>query len=200
MSATSRVADRGPSKPRVAGSSPAGRVIRLRPHSIASGLWRRHHSQHGHSPTDRDVYPLESAGVPDSDRQRLSRSTKGSPHAVVAAASGHPRRPGARRRSTQRACKRPRDVVYSPPGGTVLQAGAGQILSVTLTPANTGNYESGSVRDQINVLPRRLTGSGYDSPETSAYRATFSVDAAGTSAAARPAPKLVGRSSLRRLS
>ncbi len=42
--------------------------------------------------------------------------------------------------------------VYTPPAGTVLNAGAGQTLSVTFTPTNTTNYNSATQTTTITVL------------------------------------------------
>ena len=53
--------------------------------------------------------------------------------------------------------------VYTPPAGTVLSAGTGQVLVVTFTPANT-NYAAATASFRINVLaaPASLRGVATD--------------------------------------
>jgi arylamine N-acetyltransferase len=46
--------------------------------------------------------------------------------------------------------------VYSPPAGTVLHAGNGQVLSVTFTPEDTANYNTVTITRTIDVLPAGL--------------------------------------------
>jgi hypothetical protein len=46
---------------------------------------------------------------------------------------------------------------YTPAAGTVLNAGAGQVLSVTFTPTDTTNYNSANATVSINVLKAVLT-------------------------------------------
>jgi hypothetical protein len=45
----------------------------------------------------------------------------------------------------------PGTFVYTPPAGTVLNAGAGQVLSASFTPTDTANYNSASATVTINV-------------------------------------------------
>jgi hypothetical protein len=45
---------------------------------------------------------------------------------------------------------------YSPPSGTVLPVGAGQLLSVTFTPSDTANYAGASAQALINVLASKV--------------------------------------------
>ena len=45
----------------------------------------------------------------------------------------------------------PGSFVYSPAGGTVLNAGVGQTLSVTFTPTDTANYNSATANVLITV-------------------------------------------------
>lgn len=47
--------------------------------------------------------------------------------------------------------------VYSPPAGTVLAAGNGQMLSVAFTPADTANYQAATGTVSINVLAEATT-------------------------------------------
>jgi YDG domain-containing protein/MBG domain-containing protein len=42
---------------------------------------------------------------------------------------------------------------YTPPAGTVLDVGNGQLLSVLLTPTDSSNYTTASAQAHINVLP-----------------------------------------------
>ena len=42
---------------------------------------------------------------------------------------------------------------YSPPAGTMLAAGTGQVLSVLFTPADTTNYDEAALQVTIDVLP-----------------------------------------------
>jgi len=51
----------------------------------------------------------------------------------------------------------PGTFVYSPPAGTVLNAGNGQALSVTFTPNDTANYSPATATVAINVLKAPLT-------------------------------------------
>jgi hypothetical protein len=46
----------------------------------------------------------------------------------------------------------PGTFTYTPPAGTVLSAGSGQILSTTFTPADTANYNNATKTVTINVL------------------------------------------------
>jgi hypothetical protein len=46
---------------------------------------------------------------------------------------------------------------YAPAAGTILNAGGGQTLMATFTPANTNNYESGSISTSIDVAQAPLT-------------------------------------------
>jgi hypothetical protein len=46
----------------------------------------------------------------------------------------------------------PGSFVYTPPAGTVLPAGAGQVLSAAFTPANTANYNNVSATVAITVV------------------------------------------------
>jgi hypothetical protein len=51
----------------------------------------------------------------------------------------------------------PGTFVYSPAAGTVLQAGAGQTLSVTFTPADTTNYTTATATTTITVNAAQAT-------------------------------------------
>jgi len=51
---------------------------------------------------------------------------------------------------------------YSPPAGTVLNAGSNQTLSVTFTPADTNSYVAASTTVDLNVLPAPLTITAED--------------------------------------
>ena len=46
---------------------------------------------------------------------------------------------------------------YAPASGAVLSAGAGQTLTATFTPADTGNYQAGTIESTIDVLRAPLT-------------------------------------------
>jgi hypothetical protein len=46
---------------------------------------------------------------------------------------------------------------YTPAAGTVLNAGANQILAVTFTPSDTADYNNATASVPINVLPAHLT-------------------------------------------
>jgi|GEM_PF-572163 len=50
----------------------------------------------------------------------------------------------------------PGSFVYSPPAGTILNAGTNQPLSVNFTPDDTVHYASSSASVNINVLPKAL--------------------------------------------
>jgi subtilisin-like proprotein convertase family protein len=51
----------------------------------------------------------------------------------------------------------PGTFVYSPPAGTVLNAGDAQVLSVTFTPDDAVNFSVAVAQVQINVMPAPLT-------------------------------------------
>ena len=51
----------------------------------------------------------------------------------------------------------PGTFVYSPPTGTVLNAGNGRVLSVTFTPTDTANYSAATATVTIDVLKAPLT-------------------------------------------
>jgi hypothetical protein len=51
----------------------------------------------------------------------------------------------------------PGAFTYSPPAGTVLNAGAGQALSATFTPADTVDYQSATMTVHVDVAPAPLT-------------------------------------------
>jgi hypothetical protein len=69
---------------------------------------------------------------------------------------------------------------YSPAAGTLLQAGAGQPLSVTFVPADTANYEGGTATTTIDVLPAPLSIAATDaSKRFGAPMPVFSAFASG---------------------
>ena len=56
--------------------------------------------------------------------------------------------------------------VYSPPAGTVLPVGNGQVLSAVFTPSDTSDYQTASVATTINVNPASPTVSAVQIIET----------------------------------
>jgi subtilisin-like proprotein convertase family protein len=52
--------------------------------------------------------------------------------------------------------------VYNPPAGTVLNAGQGQTLNVTFTPADSATYVAATTSASINVLKKSLTITAVD--------------------------------------
>ncbi len=78
----------------------------------------------------------------------------------------------------------PGTFVYTPGAGTLLNAGAGQQLSVVFTPTNTVAYRSASASVFINVLraPQgTLSVTGY--PQSAANGTSFTVSSSGGSGA-----------------
>ncbi|MDE3073932.1 MAG: hypothetical protein KGJ86_00760, partial [Chloroflexota bacterium] len=57
----------------------------------------------------------------------------------------------------------PGSYVYNPPAGTVLDAGSGQTLSTSFTPADTVNFTGASATATINVVPA-TTATGTATP------------------------------------
>jgi hypothetical protein len=47
----------------------------------------------------------------------------------------------------------PGTFTYTPPAGTILSAGAGQVLAVTFTPTDTTDYTTATLSSHINVNP-----------------------------------------------
>ncbi|OGU17633.1 MAG: hypothetical protein A2076_09125, partial [Geobacteraceae bacterium GWC2_53_11] len=68
---------------------------------------------------------------------------------------------------------------YTPAGGTILSAGAGQSLSVTFTPADTVNYTSPSAMVVINIAKASQTISFGTAPSLTYGGGTGSVSATG---------------------
>jgi uncharacterized repeat protein (TIGR01451 family) len=76
---------------------------------------------------------------------------------------------------------RPGSFAYSPPVGTVLPAGAGQLLSVTFTPTDVVAYDAVTVQVAIDVLPvvstTTLTSSENPGLSTRPLVLTATIDA-----------------------
>ena len=63
---------------------------------------------------------------------------------------------------------------YSPPLGTVLNAGTGQTLSVIFTPDDTNQYSTASAAVPIDVQPRQLVVTALDTNKT--YGVSLQID------------------------
>ena len=62
---------------------------------------------------------------------------------------------------------------YAPAAGTVLGAGAGQMLSATFTPADTTDYTSATATVAINVTPASLSITANDASKVYGQTLTF---------------------------
>ena len=75
----------------------------------------------------------------------------------------------------------PGSFAYTPAAGTVLNAGPGQNLSVSFTPADTTNYTQASKTVQINVLRASQTITMTSQPAAAAFGTTFDATATASS-------------------
>lgn len=74
----------------------------------------------------------------------------------------------------------PGTFTYSPPAGTVLNAGSGQTLSLTFTPSNSTSFLSASTSVAINVSKAPLTITAVDKSKTyGAALPTFTASYSG---------------------
>jgi hypothetical protein len=71
----------------------------------------------------------------------------------------------------------PGTFTYSPVAGTVLNAGAGQTLSVTFTPTDSANYKTATATTTINILKANSTIT-WSAPADITYGTALSSDAA----------------------
>jgi hypothetical protein len=81
----------------------------------------------------------------------------------------------------------PGTLVYTPPAGTVLNAGANQTLSVTFTPTNTTDYSTATqtVQITVNKATTSVTVASSSNPTDSQSSVTFTTTV--SSAAGSPA-------------
>jgi len=70
---------------------------------------------------------------------------------------------------------------YNPPGGTVLNAGNGQLLQTSFTPGDTINYDNATAGVQINVLKAGQTISFSAIADKALGNAPFAVSATASS-------------------
>jgi hypothetical protein len=98
--------------------------------------------------------------------------------------------------------------VYTPPAGTVLNAGAGQTLSVTFTPTDTANYTNATrsvlINVNVNTQAPTTTSTPTSSLNPSTYGQSVTLTATVTSGSGTPAgsvqfldgPTLLGTATL----
>jgi hypothetical protein len=87
----------------------------------------------------------------DGDGERRDHGDEGDADDHLGDAGGSGLRHGAEWDAAERHGECRRDFVYSPAAGTVLNAGAGQTLSVTFTPDDASNYTTATATVAITV-------------------------------------------------